>query len=116
MMTAHGRTLVVGAGQAGLSLVAQLRALGDEDPIVLLGDEPEVPYERPPLSKTYLRGEQDRASLVLRDRAWFDEQGVELVTGDAVVSIDRSAAGGQATTTSGRELDFTRLALTTGAT
>jgi NADPH-dependent 2,4-dienoyl-CoA reductase/sulfur reductase-like enzyme len=116
MMTAHRRTLVVGAGQAGLSLVAQLRALGDEDPIVLLGDEPEVPYERPPLSKTYLRGEQDRASLVLRDRAWFDEQGVELVTGDAVVSIDRSAAGGQATTTSGRELDFTRLALTTGAT
>src|SRR6478735_2885444 len=78
-------TLVVGAGQAGISLVAQLRALGDDGPVVLVGDEDEAPYERPPLSKTYLRGEHDRPSLTLHDAAWFTEHGVELVTGDAVV-------------------------------
>jgi 3-phenylpropionate/trans-cinnamate dioxygenase ferredoxin reductase subunit len=116
MMTPHRRTLVVGAGQAGISLVAELRALGDDGPIVLLGDEPEAPYERPPLSKTYLRGEHDRASLTLRDAAWCADHGVELITGDAVVAIDRGATGGCATTLSGRDVDFDRLALTTGAT
>ena len=52
---------------------------------MLVGDEPEPPYERPPLSKSYLRGEHDRASLVFHDAAWFADLGVELVTGDAVV-------------------------------
>ena len=85
-------------------------------PIVLVGDEPEAPYERPPLSKTYLRGEHDRASLTLRDAAWCAAHGVELVTGDGVASIERDAAGGRAVTESGRELTFGRLALTTGAT
>jgi 3-phenylpropionate/trans-cinnamate dioxygenase ferredoxin reductase subunit len=109
-------TLVVGAGQAGISLVTQLRALGDDSPIVLAGDEPDAPYERPPLSKTYLRGEHDRASLTLRDEAWCADHDIELLTGDAVVSIERDAAGGRAVTRSGRDLEFSRLALTTGAT
>ena len=108
-------TLVVGAGQAGISLVTALRELGDDLPIVLVGDEREAPYERPPLSKTYLRGEHDRASLTLRDAAWCAAHGVDLVTGDAVVSIERHASGGRAVTASGRELGFARLALTTGA-
>jgi NADPH-dependent 2,4-dienoyl-CoA reductase/sulfur reductase-like enzyme len=109
-------TLVVGAGQAGISLVAELRELGDDRPIVLVGDEPEEPYERPPLSKTYLRGEHDRASLTLRDAAWCAARGIELVTGDGVIAVERDAAGGRAVTASGRELAFERLALTTGAT
>ncbi|GAA2035862.1 FAD-dependent oxidoreductase [Terrabacter terrae] len=109
------RTLVVGAGQAGISLVTALRELGDTGPVVLVGDEPEPPYERPPLSKSYLRGEHDRASLVFHDTGWFADRGVELVTGDAVVGIERDLAGGRATTTSGRTLEFDRLALTTGA-
>ncbi|TQM62548.1 NAD(P)/FAD-dependent oxidoreductase [Humibacillus xanthopallidus] len=108
-------TLVVGAGQAGISLVAELRALGDKRPVVLVGDEDEPPYERPPLSKGYLRGEHNRSSLTLRDAAWCAEHGVELVTGDAVVSIERGDEGGLALTRSGRHLDFDRLALTTGA-
>ena len=116
MTTSPDPTLVVGAGQAGISLVTRLRELGDDRPIVLVGDEPEAPYERPPLSKTYLRGEHDRASLTLRDAAWCAAHGVELVTGDAVVSIERDAVGGRAVTESGRELTFARLALTTGAT
>lgn len=108
--------LVVGAGQAGISLVTALRELGDDSPVVLVGDEPESPYERPPLSKGYLRGEHDRASLHFHDPAWFAELGVELVTGDGVVTIERDASGGRAVTASGRRLDFARLALTTGAT
>ena len=82
---------------------------------MLVGDEPEPPYERPPLSKSYLRGEHDRASLVFHDAAWFADLGVELVTGDAVVTIARDAAGGSAMTASGRTIAFERLALTTGA-
>lgn len=109
------RTLVVGAGQAAISLVTGLRELGDIRPVVLVGDEPEPPYERPPLSKGYLRGEHDRESLVFHDAAWFADLGVELVTGDRVVSVARDASGGSATTTSGRTLAFDRLALTTGA-
>lgn len=108
-------TLVVGAGQAGISLVTALRELGDTRPVVLVGDEPEPPYERPPLSKTYLRGEHDRDSLVFHDAAWFAELGVELVTGDAVVTITREPPGGSATLASGRTVAFDRLALTTGA-
>ncbi|GAB3876509.1 FAD-dependent oxidoreductase [Terrabacter terrigena] len=107
---------MVGAGQAGISLVTALRELGDASPVLLVGDEPETPYERPPLSKSYLRGEHDRASLHFRDPAWFAQHGVELVTGDAVVTIGRTSSGGHAVTASGRRLDFTRLALTTGAT
>jgi 3-phenylpropionate/trans-cinnamate dioxygenase ferredoxin reductase subunit len=113
---AAGPVLVVGAGQAGISLVIALRVLGDTSPVVLVGDEPETPYERPPLSKGYLRGEHDRASLHFRDPAWFAEQGIDLVTGDAVATIERDASGGHAVTASGRRLDFSRLALNTGAT
>ena len=113
---AAGPVLVVGAGQAGISLVIALRELGDNSPVVLIGDEPETPYERPPLSKGYLRGEHDRASIHFRDPAWFAEQGIDLVTGDAVATIERDASGGHAVTASGRRLDFSRLALTTGAT
>ena len=108
-------TLVVGAGQAGISLVTALRELGDDEPALLVGQEAEPPYDRPPLSKTYLRGEHDRESLVFRSSAWFAEHGITLVTGDPVDRITRDAAGGRATTRSGRVIDFTRLALTTGA-
>ena len=114
-LSGAARTLVVGAGQAGISLVTALRELGDTQPVVLVGDEPDPPYERPPLSKSYLRGEHDRASLVFHDAAWFADLGVELVTGDAVVTIARDTSGGRATTSSGRSLAFDRLALTTGA-
>ena len=108
-------TLVVGAGQAGISLVTALRDLGDTEPVLLVGEEPEPPYDRPPLSKTYLRGEHDRASLIFHGPAWFAEHGITLVTGDPVERIARNRDDGRATTRSGREVEFARLALTTGA-
>jgi NADPH-dependent 2,4-dienoyl-CoA reductase/sulfur reductase-like enzyme len=116
MASTHARTLVVGAGQAGISLVTALRELGDTAPVTLVGEEPEPPYERPPLSKTYVRGEHDRGTLVFREPAWFAQQGVELLTGERVVDVARDGARGAATTSTGRRLAFDRLALTTGAT
>src|SRR6478752_10850431 len=97
-------------GSTTVSLVTALRELGDTEPVVLVGDEPEPPYERPPLSKSYLRGEHDRASLVFHDAAWFAGQGVELITADAVVDLGRDASGGRAVTASCREITFSRLA------
>jgi 3-phenylpropionate/trans-cinnamate dioxygenase ferredoxin reductase subunit len=117
--SADSTILVVGAGQAGISLVTALRELGDDSPIVLVGEEPEPPYERPPLSKSYLRGEHDRDTLVFRPPSWFAEQGVQLLTGRRVVDVARhrdGEAGGTATTDDGREIAWHRLALTTGAT
>ncbi len=115
MARASSGTLVVGAGQAGLSLVTRLRELGDDQGITLVGDEPEPPYERPLLSKTYLRGEHDRSSIFLREPGWFQDQQIDLVTGDEVVEIDRDSSGGTARTASGRSIPFERLALATGA-
>jgi 3-phenylpropionate/trans-cinnamate dioxygenase ferredoxin reductase subunit len=116
-MAADRTILVVGAGQAGISLVTALRELGDDSPVVLVGEEPEPPYERPPLSKTYLRGEHDRASLVFRPASWFAEHGVELLTGERVVDLSRNGdeIAGTARTDTGREIVWDRLALTTGA-
>lgn len=108
-------TLVVGAGQAGLALATSLRDLGDERRVVLVGDEDLPPYERPPLSKAYLMGRQGREDLVFHGREWFAEHGIELVTGDAILDLDRDADGGRATTASGRVIEFSRLALATGS-
>lgn len=109
-------TLIVGACQAGVQLASVLRDLGDTDPIVLVGEEAHRPYQRPPLSKGWLKGELEPDDVVLRTRAWFDDRDITLVTGDRVVRIDRDADGpGTAHTLGGRGVPFTRLALTTGA-
>ena len=108
-------TLVVGAGQAGLELATALRDLGDAAPIVLVGEEPVPPYDRPPLSKGYLAGTQQLSDLVFHPEPWFAEQDIELVLGDAVTRLERNATGGRATTASGRVIEFGRLALATGS-
>ena len=67
--------VVVGAGQAGASLVARLRAKGFDGAITLLGEEPVPPYQRPPLSKAYLLGEMDMERLFLRPESFYADQG-----------------------------------------
>ncbi|MGB0496935.1 MAG: NAD(P)/FAD-dependent oxidoreductase [Rubricella sp.] len=105
--------IVVGAGQAGAALVAKLRALGHEGPITLIGDEPVLPYQRPPLSKKYLLGEMELERLFLRPESFYTEQGIELVTGHRVTAIDPEARS--IALDDGRSLHWDRLALTTGA-
>lgn len=114
-MSLQPATLVVGAGQAGLELVAALRDLGDTAPIVLVGDEPVPPYDRPTLSKGYLAGTQELSHIVFHPEAWFAEQDIELLLGDPVTHLERDRDGGRATTASGREIEFGRLALATGS-
>lgn len=83
--------ICIGAGQAALSCAAKLRALGCAAPITLIGDEPYLPYQRPPLSKKYLTGEMERERLLLRPPEWYSEQKVECITGVRAVAIDRAA-------------------------
>lgn len=109
-------TLIVGACQAGVQLAASLRDLGDTGAIVMVGEEAHRPYQRPPLSKGWLKGELEPDDVILRTRQWFADRDIELVAGDRVVTISRATDGsGIAQTLGGRRVPFTRLALTTGA-
>jgi len=83
--------VVIGAGQAGASLVTRLRAQGFDGAITLIGDEPVPPYQRPPLSKKYLLGEMALERLYLRPGAAYAEAGIELRTGTQATAIDRAA-------------------------
>jgi 3-phenylpropionate/trans-cinnamate dioxygenase ferredoxin reductase subunit len=80
---------IIGAGQAGLQVAASLRELQHAGRIVLVGDEPHLPYQRPPLSKGYLLGEAQEAQLALRPSAFFEKFGIELRTGRRALAVDR---------------------------
>lgn len=109
-------TLIVGACQAGVQIASILRERGDTEPIYLVGEEAHRPYQRPPLSKGWIKGELQPDDVILRSREWFAERDIELITGDRVVTVRRDADGmGTAMTEGGREIAFGRLALTTGA-
>ena len=104
--------VVIGAGQAGASLVAKLRMSGHAGDITLIGEEPAPPYQRPPLSKAYLLGEMARERLFLRPESFYAENGITLRLGQPVTAIDT----GQRTVTLGDDvLAYDQLALTTGS-
>ena len=104
--------VIVGAGQAGLSLAEGLRKDGHEGPITMIGAEPAPPYQRPPLSKAYLLGEMPEERLYLRPRAWYDEHGIALCLGAPVTAI---GAVERTVTVGGEQVAWDALALTTGA-
>jgi 3-phenylpropionate/trans-cinnamate dioxygenase ferredoxin reductase subunit len=104
--------LVVGAGQSGFQAVASLRDRGFDGRVVLVGDEPGVPYQRPPLSKAYLAGTAGLEQLHLRGADFFAEKDIELVEA-RVRTIDRAAH--RAHLEDGRALDYDFLVLATGA-
>ena len=107
------KIIVIGAGQAGSSLVIKLRALGFDGDITLIGAEPVPPYQRPPLSKKYMLGEMELARLFLRPAAFYAEQQITLMLGTAVNLIDRAAK--TVTLSSGAVLAYDQLVLTTGS-
>ena len=106
-------TIVIGAGQAGASLVAKLRGLGDTGAITLIGAESVPPYQRPPLSKAYLLGEMPAERLFLRPEAYYAEQNITLRLGQTVTAIDTAA---QTVTLGDEVLAYDDLVLTTGST
>jgi 3-phenylpropionate/trans-cinnamate dioxygenase ferredoxin reductase subunit len=107
-----GPVLIIGAGHAGFQLAASLRQHGYGERICLINDEAHLPYQRPPLSKAYLKGEGRPDSLMFRPDKFYREQKVDLIA-DRAVSIDRVAR--KLLLASGSSLDYGHLVLATGA-
>lgn len=105
--------IVIGAGQAGASLVAKLRSEGFGGEITLIGGETVPPYQRPPLSKAYLLGEMAKERLYLRPADFYADQNIKLRLATRVVAIDRTAK--TVTLDDDSVLTYDALALTTGA-
>src|ERR1700759_3294821 len=104
--------LIVGAGHAGFHLAASLRQHGFAERICLINDEAHLPYQRPPLSKAYLKGEGRPDSLMFRPDKFYRDQNIELIA-DRAVAIDRTAQ--RLLLASGSFLDYGHLVLATGA-
>jgi 3-phenylpropionate/trans-cinnamate dioxygenase ferredoxin reductase subunit len=105
--------LIVGGGQAGAQAIDTLRREGFAGRLVLIGDEPELPYQRPPLSKKYLSGEMAADRLLFRHRSFYDEHRIELKLGRRAVRLD--AAARQVELADGEKLTYDRLLLCLGA-
>ena len=105
--------LLIGGGLASASCAAELRKRGAEGSILLAGREPEPPYERPPLSKEYLRGEAERGDAHVNPPSWYGENGVELLSGRNVMSLD--AAARTAKIQGGEEVAFGQALIASGA-
>ncbi|MGV2070760.1 MULTISPECIES: NAD(P)/FAD-dependent oxidoreductase [Rhizobium/Agrobacterium group] len=106
--------VIVGAGQAGFSVASKLRALNDQRPITMIGLAPELPYQRPPLSKKYLIGEMSFDRLLLRPAQWYDENAITLRLSSWVEEIDRPKK--LLRLQDGSSLSYHTLVLATGST
>jgi len=105
--------IIVGGGLAGAIAAQTLREEGFDGRIILVSQEPNTPYERPPLSKDYLQGKAERDTIYVNPETWYAEQGVELRLGDAVTSLDPAAR--TVISASGAELRYDKLLLATGS-
>jgi len=106
--------VIVGAGLAGAKAAQTLRDEGFDGDVVLLGEEPERPYERPPLSKGLLLGTADRETVFVHEAGWYAEHDVDLRTGVGVAAIDRAAR--QVELADGQRIRYDALLLATGST
>jgi 3-phenylpropionate/trans-cinnamate dioxygenase ferredoxin reductase component len=113
-MTGKQTVAIAGGGQAGFQAAASLRELGFAGAIAIYGEEPYLPYQRPPLSKTYLKEAADPSRLYLRAANFYADKQIEMVTGARVVAIDRGARA--LTLADGRRAAFDHLVLATGVT
>jgi 3-phenylpropionate/trans-cinnamate dioxygenase ferredoxin reductase subunit len=112
---AEQRTFViVGAGLAGAKAAQTLRDEEFDGPIILVGEEPERPYERPPLSKDLLLGKAARDSVYVHDADWYADHDIDLRTATRVTAIDRAAR--HVELPDGQRISYDKLLLTTGST
>jgi 3-phenylpropionate/trans-cinnamate dioxygenase ferredoxin reductase subunit len=107
------RVLIIGAGHGGFQVAASLRQGGFDGRIVLTGDEPVLPYQRPPLSKDYFDGKIGLDLLLMRPEAFYRDQNIEYLPGDRAAAIDRAAKSVQFD--GGVRLEYDHLVLATGA-
>ena len=105
--------VIVGASLTGAKAAEELRARGFDGRILLIGAEQERPYERPPLTKDYLRGESEREQAHVHPADFYAQQEIELVTGVTVTAVEPGRS--RLTLEDGRELGYDRLLLATGA-
>jgi 3-phenylpropionate/trans-cinnamate dioxygenase ferredoxin reductase subunit len=112
-MSTKETVVIAGAGHAGGTAAALLRQYGHAGPIILLGDEPVAPYQRPPLSKEWLRGEADHNALALKPLSFYAEQDIEFRAAVRVERLDRAAR--RLFLSDGSELAYDKLILATGA-
>lgn len=108
-----GDVVIVGASLAGGRAAEALRKAGFEGRVVVVGDEPFRPYDRPPLSKKLLRGQVEESALFHRTPEWYDERRIELVLGSPARGLDVGAR--EVVLEGGRRLAFSRLLVATGA-
>ena len=108
------KVVIIGAGHAGGTAAALLRQYGHEGPILLAGEEPAPPYQRPPLSKAWLKGEADLEALLLRPEGFYAEHDIELRKGVTATAVD--AAGKTVTFADGTVEPYDALILATGST
>jgi 3-phenylpropionate/trans-cinnamate dioxygenase ferredoxin reductase subunit len=106
-------SIIVGASLAGAKAAEELREQGFDGRVVLVGRERELPYERPPLTKDYLRDEARREQARVHDHGFYEQQEIELLTGVCATALDPSAQ--RLTLDDGQVLEFDRLLLCTGA-
>jgi NAD(P)H-nitrite reductase large subunit len=112
-MTDSERIVIIGASLAGARAADFLRREEWPGQILLIGDEPELPYERPPLSKTVLLGKDQPEVAQLHDQAWYDERNIELRLGTAATAIDTAAR--TVTLADGTDVGYDKLLIATGS-
>src|SRR5439155_13965454 len=111
-LTTTGPIVIIGSGMAGGNAAATLREEGFPGPVVLISKEPGVPFGRPPLSKTYLRSEEDLDGWYVRPAGWYADHGVELRRGPTVAAVDPAAH--TVTLDNGEELGYAKVLIATG--
>ncbi len=109
----EGPIVIIGAGQAAAQAIASLRQGGFDGAITLIGDEAALPYQRPPLSKAYMKGEFEESRLYFRPAAWYEDQNIKLTLGQRATAIDRDA--GRVRLEDGGGADYDKLIIATGA-
>src|SRR3954454_1290974 len=105
--------LLIGGGLAAANCARWLREEGGEGKILLVGREPDPPYNRPPLSKGYLQGKESKEDALFRPDEWWQEQSIELLTGASVMKLDSGERVAKLSTK--EELAFDKALLATGA-
>ena len=109
----HKGVVIAGAGQAGFQLAASLRTEGFAGPVTLIGDEPEPPYNRPPLSKAFLSGKESEADLPFRPAEFYAAHSIRMLMGVRAVALDVHEKC--VTVDSGESISYDVLVLATGA-
>jgi 3-phenylpropionate/trans-cinnamate dioxygenase ferredoxin reductase subunit len=112
-LTGASRIVVIGGGQAGAQALQSLRQSGYAGALTLVGDEPALPYQRPPLSKAYMKGEMTEERLYFRPAPWYQDQNIEVILSTPAKSVDR--ANRTVELAHGGHLDYDALIIATGS-